>query len=95
MLVRRMRLAVLSLVSPGRKVAGGLSGIVVLDLCTNILVSSTAGRKDRLREGGWRCREDTLVGWVIVAVIAVSSSPQSSKVQLESLLWVYVWIHGC
>ena len=71
--VRRLR-AVLSLVASGREVAGILAGVVGLDLCTNVFIGSIAGREDRLREGGWCCGEDALIGGSVVAVVAISSS---------------------
>ena len=94
-LVRRLRLAVLSLVSAAGEVATIRAAVWTLDLGADIVISGLTAGKDRVREVGRCRRKDTLIGGCIVSIIVIASaSAYSTKVEVELLLWFNVSIHS-
>ena len=95
LLVRRLRLAVLSLVSATGEVATIWAAVWTLDLGADIVIGGLTARKDRVREVGRCRRKDTLVGGSIISIIVIASaSTYSTKIEVKLLLWVNVSIHG-
>ena len=94
LLVRWLRLAVLSLVSAAGEVATVWTAVRALNLGTDIVVGGLAAREDRVREVGRRSRKDTLVCRCVVSIIVIAAaSTKSTKVEVELLFWVNVAIH--
>ena len=97
LLVRCLRLAVLSLVSAAGEVATIGAAVRTLDLGADIVVGGLTAGKDGVREVGRCGRKDTLVGGCIISIIVIAStstSTYSTKVEMELFLWVYVSIHS-
>ncbi len=96
LLVRRLRLAVLSLVSTAWEVAAAIwAAVRALNLGTDVVISGLAAGEDRVRKVGRRSRKDTLVGGCVVPITVVAAaSSNSTKIEVELLLWVDVAIHS-
>ena len=91
LLVRRLRLAVLSLVSAAGEVATIRAAVWTLDLGADIIIGGLTAGKDRVREIGRCRRKDTLVGGCIVSIIVITSaSTYSTKVEVKLLLWISI-----
>ncbi len=96
LLVRRLRLAVLSLISAAGEVAAVWTAVRALDLSTNVVVGSLAAGENRVREVGGCSGKDTLVCRCVVSIIVIAAGPASAyatEVEVELLLWVDISIH--
>ena len=83
LLVRRLRLAVLSLVSATGEVAAIWTTVRALNLGTDIFICGLAAREDGVREVGRCGRKYTLVCRRIVPIIVIAAaSAHSSKVEV-------------
>ena len=72
LLVRRLRLAILSLVSAAGEVAAIWTTIWALNLSTDVVVGGLTAGKDGVRKVGRCGRKDTLVGRCIVSIIIIT-----------------------